>query len=148
MTGAMFCAQIAVRIDVGELDRANVDGSKHGYKLEWLYIAVSAGCLLILVWAFASLILLTLTAMMTCCILSPCLRDNQEVTKDIKDTYIRIGFLPFGVCRKSLLDNEFTQWWVMFLFACIELALGTVFVLGFISIYFSVCYYAYLHLGW
>jgi len=36
----------------------------------------------------------------------------------------------------------------MFLFACVELALGTVFILGFVSIYFSVCYYAYLHLGW
>jgi hypothetical protein len=85
---------------------------------------------------------------MAMCILSPCLRDNREVTSQVKDTYIRIGFLPFGVCRKSLLDNEITQWWVMFLFACIELCLGSVFVLGFISIYFSVCYYVYLYLGW
>jgi len=146
MTGAMFAAQIAIRVDVGELDRC--DDCKHGWKLELLYWFVSLGCILILAWGAAAVVLLTLTAMMACCVMTPCVRENPEIVTEVKETYIRLGFLPFGVCRKTLLENEITQWWVMFLFACVELALGTVFILGFVSIYFSVCYYAYLHLGW
>lgn len=107
MTGAMFCAQIAIRIDVGELNRPDCPECKQGVKLTMLYYAVSFGCVLILVWAMLSFILLLLTALMTCTVLT-CLRENREMTAEIKDTYIRLGFLPFGVCRKSLLEREIT----------------------------------------
>ena len=113
-----------------------------------IYFATSAGTLLILLWAAVAFLLLFLTGLMTMCIFTPCLKNNRDVVSQVKDKYIRLGFLPFGVLRKSLLEDEMTQWWVMFLFACIELCLGSVFVLGFISIYFSVCYAAYLYLGW
>jgi hypothetical protein len=36
----------------------------------------------------------------------------------------------------------------MSLFAVVELCLGTVFLLGFISIYFTVCFYTYTYLGY
>jgi len=139
----MFSAQIVIRADVGELKLAD-----HGTKLTHLYTAAASTCLLILAWFSAAIILITLTMIMACCALTPCINGNKEKITEIKETYIRIGFLPFGVCRKNLLSNEITQWWIMFLFAVCELAMGTVFIMGFVSLYFSACYYTYLFLGW
>jgi len=106
MTGAMFAAQIAIRVDVGELDRC--DDCKHGWKLELLYWFVSIGCMLILAWGAAAVVLLLLTALMACCIMTPCVRENKVYVDDVTETYIRLGFLPFGVCRKTLLEDEIT----------------------------------------
>jgi len=36
----------------------------------------------------------------------------------------------------------------MFLFAVIELALGTQFIVGLISVYFTVTWYSYIYFGW
>ena len=114
--------------------------------MEALYFASTYGVFLLLIWFAVVGLFICLTGALIIASLCFCTQDKYEA-EFIRQKFLRIAAIPFGVLRKEYIDNEAMTWWIMFLFAIVELCLGTVFLLGFTSIYFTVCFYGYTYLG-
>ena len=114
----MFSSQIVIRIDAQD---KTLNLKDYGAYLRLFYSVTSYAVLLMLLWFFVLALITLITGCLLLFSFCPCIKEKAE----FRSEYGRVIGLPLGVCRKSYLENEVTTWWIMFLFAVIELALGS-----------------------